>query len=129
MMNQATMARTNVITPSRRNTCCHPRASDIMARGPAALRAPILPTASSMPDREANSFLRYQVARIFMMGMYTMATPTPISRRPVMTSSKLEAIPVRMAPAAATSVKMLTVLRGPQLSVSSPEGSCMIVYA
>ena len=55
-----------------------------------------------------------------------MATPTPINNRPAMTFSKVEAIPVRIAPAAATSVKMLTVLRGPQLSASNPDGNCMI---
>jgi len=47
-----------------------------------------------------------------------MATPAPINNRPAMTCSKLEAMPVRIAPAAAINVKMLTVLRGPQLSVS-----------
>ncbi len=127
VMTHATTARTTVMTPSTRNTCCHPTASDISASGPAALRAPMFPTASSMPDSEANSFLRYHVARIFMMGMYTIATPTPIRTLPAMTSRKLDAIPVRIAPTAATKVKMLTVFRGPQLSVSRPEGSCIMV--
>jgi len=69
VMAKAATARAREITPSMRKTCCQPKASDIKASGPAALRAPILPTASRMPESEANSFLRYQLARIFMVGM------------------------------------------------------------
>lgn len=53
----------------------------------------------------------------------------PINNLPAVTISKVEAIPVRIAPAAASSMKTLTVLRGPRLSVNSPDGNCMILAA
>jgi len=54
-----------------------------------------------------------------------MATPRPIMTRPATTISKLPAKAVTKAPRADRAVKVQTVRRGPQRSVSTPQGSCM----
>ncbi|OPX59449.1 MAG: hypothetical protein A4E29_01248 [Methanomassiliicoccales archaeon PtaB.Bin134] len=56
-----------------------------------------------------------------------MATPTPIITLPSTTISKLTARAVTKAPRAEMAVKAQTVRRGPQRSVSTPQGSCITV--
>lgn len=127
VMNMATAMITET-TPKATKTCCQPMASDMSANGVAALSDPMLPTARSMPLAVANSYLRNQTASIFIIGMYTMAAPSPIRRRPATISSKLVATPQSTAPAARIKVNMPAVFLGPQLSVRIPLGNCIIVY-
>jgi len=88
----------------------------------------MLPTASNIPLTEANSYFLNQSASTFMTGMYTMAAPSPIRRRPSRIISKLVATPHRTAPMARMKVKTPAVFLMPQLSVSNPLGNCIIVY-
>jgi hypothetical protein len=113
--------------PALTNTERQDTSTSSRARGPAAMIEPRLPSSRVSPPIRPYWRSENQTALVFMSPMKTTDTPRPTRKRPQLAVAKSGASPKRMEPAPDTRPPRVTLIRGPRVSASTPDGICRAV--
>ena len=115
------------MTPAPTKTCRQDTSASSRASGPAARIEPRLPSSRVSPLIRPYWRSGNQRALLFIRPTKITDTPRPTRKRPQLAVAKSGARPNSTEPTPATSPPRVTLMRGPRVSASTPEGICRAV--